>query len=195
MKVWRYRSEVHVSDRTLSRKVQAATVLPRGSAGATASVEVHDEGALQLAFTGLMSNGASLYVTICSSRFHNAFGIFTAAYLIFNLQAVIVLLSWPLIVLKVYVQFHLFRFTKQSLKGFCMTEDGGTGWRSSTMQLRICFGNTTTVYKGVCVCKICNGCVWWWCWRLLAPVTSVSPAGPIFAWNWPVEWRSIDFSR
>ncbi|KAK6109335.1 Serpentine type 7TM GPCR chemoreceptor Srx family protein [Brugia pahangi] len=48
---------------------------------------------------GLISNGLSFYLTRTRSRFRNAFGILCSSFLICNLQAIIVLLTWCTIVL------------------------------------------------------------------------------------------------
>uniref|UniRef100_A0A1I7V8K3 G_PROTEIN_RECEP_F1_2 domain-containing protein n=1 Tax=Loa loa TaxID=7209 RepID=A0A1I7V8K3_LOALO len=48
---------------------------------------------------GLISNGLSLYLTRTKSRFRNAFGILCSSFLICNLQAIFVLLTWCTIVL------------------------------------------------------------------------------------------------
>uniref|UniRef100_A0AAF5PS41 G-protein coupled receptors family 1 profile domain-containing protein n=1 Tax=Wuchereria bancrofti TaxID=6293 RepID=A0AAF5PS41_WUCBA len=48
---------------------------------------------------GLISNGLSLYLTRTRSRFRNAFGILCSSFLICNLQAIFVLLTWCTIVL------------------------------------------------------------------------------------------------
>ncbi|EFO20461.1 hypothetical protein LOAG_08029 [Loa loa] len=52
-----------------------------------------------IAVFGLISNGLSLYLTRTKSRFRNAFGILCSSFLICNLQAIFVLLTWCTIVL------------------------------------------------------------------------------------------------
>ncbi|EJW74677.1 hypothetical protein WUBG_14417, partial [Wuchereria bancrofti] len=54
-----------------------------------------------VAVFGLVSNGASLYITLTGSRFRNAFGILCTSFLICNLQAIFSLSTWCIIVLTV----------------------------------------------------------------------------------------------
>ncbi|EFO12911.2 hypothetical protein LOAG_15619, partial [Loa loa] len=48
---------------------------------------------------GLISNGTSLYITRTRPRFRNAFGILCSSFLICNLQAIFVHITWCTIVL------------------------------------------------------------------------------------------------
>uniref|UniRef100_A0AAF5PT32 G_PROTEIN_RECEP_F1_2 domain-containing protein n=3 Tax=Wuchereria bancrofti TaxID=6293 RepID=A0AAF5PT32_WUCBA len=57
-----------------------------------------------VAVFGLVSNGASLYITLTGSRFRNAFGILCTSFLICNLQAIFSLSTWCIIVLTVKSQ-------------------------------------------------------------------------------------------
>ncbi|KAM3716471.1 Elongation factor [Dirofilaria immitis] len=59
-----------------------------------------------VAIFGLISNGLSLYLTRTRSRFRNAFGILCSSFLLCNLQAIFILLTWCTIVLHVKSQ-HL----------------------------------------------------------------------------------------
>ncbi|KAL3986349.1 Serpentine type 7TM GPCR chemoreceptor Srx family protein [Acanthocheilonema viteae] len=54
-----------------------------------------------VAVFGLISNGLSLYLTRTRYRFRNAFGILCSSFLICNLQAIFVLLTWCTIVLSI----------------------------------------------------------------------------------------------
>ncbi|VDK41169.1 unnamed protein product [Gongylonema pulchrum] len=51
---------------------------------------------------GLTTNGLSLVITRTSKRFHNAFGILCSVMLICNLQTILVLAVWGIIVLITY---------------------------------------------------------------------------------------------
>ncbi|MCP9257037.1 hypothetical protein DINM_000265 [Dirofilaria immitis] len=57
-----------------------------------------------VAIFGLISNGLSLYLTRTRSRFRNAFGILCSSFLLCNLQAIFILLTWCTIVLHVKSQ-------------------------------------------------------------------------------------------